>query len=111
MHNIAMPDYHTNALNVSLRSLSDSVLLRAAIEHLAEHSATINTELMEMVLAEIPAFSESRNPEVIPDLAAHGPEHFWNPAARTPSSRGGGELALTGQNIFPISPTACTHRG
>ena len=70
-----MPDYHTNALNDSLQSLSDSQLLRAAVEHLAYNSAAINTELMEMVLAEIPAFSESRNPDVMPDLAEHGPEH------------------------------------
>ncbi len=70
-----MPDYHTNALNDSLQSLSNSQLLKAAVEHLADNSAAINTELMEMVLAEIPAFSESRNPDVVPDLAAHGPEH------------------------------------
>ncbi len=70
-----MPDYHTNALNDSLRSLSDSLLLRTAVKHLADNSAAINTELMDMVLAQIPAFSESSNPDVIPDLAGHGPEH------------------------------------
>lgn len=70
-----MSDYHTNALNDSLRSLSDRQWLKPAVEHLADKSAEINAELMDVVLAEIPAFSESRNPDVIPDLAGHGPEH------------------------------------
>ncbi len=71
----AMSDYHSNALNDSLQSLNDSRLIMAAVDRLADNSAAINTELMSTVLAEIPAFSESRNPQVIPDLARHGPEH------------------------------------
>ena len=62
-----MPDYHTNALNDSLRSLSDSLLLRTAVKHLADNSAAINTELMDMVLAkakECPILSAGGTVEV-----------------------------------------------
>ncbi len=64
-----MSDYHTNALNEALRELSHSPLLPAAVRHLTDNSAAINAEQSEAVLAAIPAFSESRNPDVLPDLA------------------------------------------
>ena len=70
-----MSDYHTNALNEALEHLSASPYLPAAVRHLADNSSSINAELGETVIAEIPAFSESRNPDILPDLARHGPEH------------------------------------
>ena len=70
-----MSDYHTNALNEALRQLSDSPFLSAAITYLTDNASALNAELHETVLAEIPAFTESRHPDVLPDLTAHGPEH------------------------------------
>ena len=70
-----MPDYHTNALNDALRQLSDSPFLSAAITYLTDNAAALNADLHETVLAEIPAFTESRHPDVLPDLTEHGPEH------------------------------------
>lgn len=70
-----MPDYHTNTLKEVLKRLSGSPFLSAAVGHLAENANSINAELGETVVAEIPAFSESRNPDVLPDLARHGPQH------------------------------------
>ena len=70
-----MPDYHTNALNEALQHLSDSLFLPSACAYLTANASALNTELNETVLAEIPAFSASRNPDVLPDLAQHGPEH------------------------------------
>ncbi|MGI9335155.1 MAG: PucR family transcriptional regulator [Gammaproteobacteria bacterium] len=70
-----MSDYHTDALNEALTRLSRSPFLAAAVEHLKANAAAIDAELSETVLATIPAFSESRNPDVLPDLARHGSQH------------------------------------
>jgi len=70
-----MSDYHTNALNEALKRLGDSPFLPAAVRHLAANASAINSELSETVLTEIPAFYESRNPDVLPDLARHSPQH------------------------------------
>jgi len=70
-----MTSYPTDALEDALKRLIKSTFLPAAARHLAMHSAAINADLREIVLAEIPAFSESRNPDILPELALHGPEH------------------------------------
>ncbi len=67
-----MRNYHTNALNEALQRLSDGPFLPAAVRHMTDSSTAINAEFNETVLAEIPAFTESRNPNVLPDLAEHG---------------------------------------
>jgi hypothetical protein len=70
-----MTNYPTDALKQALKRLGDSAFLPAAVKHLAASAGAINAELGETVLAEIPAFSESRNPDILPELASHGPEH------------------------------------
>jgi hypothetical protein len=70
-----MADYHTNALNEALRHLNGRRFLPAAVTYLTENASALNTELTATVLAEIPAFTASRHPDLRPDLAAHGPEH------------------------------------
>ena len=70
-----MLDYHTHALSEALRRVRDNPFLAAAVEQLLARSDAVNSALRETVLADIPAFSQSRNPDVIPDLARHGAEH------------------------------------
>ena len=70
-----MTSYPTNALKDALKRLIKSTFLPEAARYLEAHSAAINADLGEIVLAEIPAFSESRNPDILPELALHGPEH------------------------------------
>ena len=70
-----MVDYHTNALNESLRLLLGSPYLAAAVTHLTANSEAVNSELGNTVLEEIPAFTDSANPDILPDLARHGPQH------------------------------------
>lgn len=70
-----MSDYHTDALNKTLQRLSGSPYLPAAVEHLSGSTEAIDTELRETVLTAIPAFSQSRNPDVLPELARHGAQH------------------------------------
>jgi len=68
-------DYHTNALNEVLGHLRDNHFSASAVRHLQDNAAAINKELNVTVLDEIPAFSTSGNPDVLPELARHGPEH------------------------------------
>ncbi len=70
-----MPDYQIKALNDALRRLGESPALPAAVRHLKGNHAVINVELGETVLAQIPAFTDSRNPEILPELSRHGPQH------------------------------------
>jgi hypothetical protein len=70
-----MPDYHANALNDVLGRLAGRPVLAAAIRHLGEHVAAINAELMRAVLAEVPQFSASMNPDIRPESARHAALH------------------------------------
>ena len=71
----SMSDYHTSSLKEALKSLRQSPFVPGAAQYLANKASEINGELSATVLAEIPAFSESRNPNAQPDLATHGSEH------------------------------------
>ncbi|MFT4564318.1 MAG: hypothetical protein ACI9BW_004081 [Gammaproteobacteria bacterium] len=68
-------DYPSRTLADALVSLGNSHLLPLAVTFLKSRADEINAELQSVVLAEIPAFSQSHNPDVLPDLARHGPQH------------------------------------
>lgn len=67
-------DYHTNALAEALERLSTGSFMPAIVARMGETASTANGDFQKTVLAEIPAFSESRNPRLLPDLAEHGAE-------------------------------------
>lgn len=64
-------DYQTNALKEALLHLNAGSFLPSAVKQLGESSTAVSSEFNRTVLAEIPAFSATRNPEVLPDLARH----------------------------------------
>ena len=68
-------DYPANALQSALERLGESGNLPAAGLHLRNHADAISVQLKERVLAEIPAFSETGNPDILPELAEHAPMH------------------------------------
>ena len=70
-----MPDYHANALNEALRRLAGSPFLTATSDRVENNAASIVAELQQAVLAEVPGFSESRNPDLLPELARHAAQH------------------------------------
>ena len=70
-----MADYHTNALTEVLRRLARISFLPGAISQMEDQAAAIGIELRERVLGEIPAFTTSRNPDILPELASHGTRH------------------------------------
>src|ERR1035441_9409714 len=70
-----MSDYHANALNDALRRVASSPFLAAAVDRVANNVTAIAAQLQQAVLAEVPEFSKSRNPDLLPELAHHGREH------------------------------------
>ncbi|MGO9993585.1 MAG: PucR family transcriptional regulator [Steroidobacteraceae bacterium] len=70
-----MPDYHANALNDALRRVADSPFLAATSDRVADNASVIAGQLQQAVLDEVPAFSKSRNPDLLPELAHHGRVH------------------------------------
>jgi hypothetical protein len=70
-----MSDYHTNTLNDALRRVASSSLLAAGVDRLGAGAGAIAAQLQEAVLVDVPEFSKSRNPDLLPELALHGREH------------------------------------
>lgn len=70
-----MSEEYTSGLTDALHRLAQSAQLPAALRHLRSNVAAINAELGETVLAQIPAFTQSQNPEILPELSQHGPQH------------------------------------
>lgn len=66
-----MLDYHANALGTALRRVK-SLSATAAIEHAVMTCKTVPIEVQRAVMAEVPAFSKSRNPDLLPELNLHG---------------------------------------
>jgi hypothetical protein len=75
LYNEAMPDYHANALKEALGRLGSDAFLNSAMERAARGATAAATNLQQAVLAEVPEFSRSRNPDLLPELAHHGQEH------------------------------------
>lgn len=71
-----MPEYHARALAAALQRLGRSAHLPAAVAHLREHASGIGSELRATVLAEVPAFTVSRDPLTLRALDAHAPQHL-----------------------------------
>lgn len=71
----ALPEYHFAALSEALTRLGDNPILPNAVKVLSRDTERINTQLRETVVAEIPAFSATNNPDVLPELASHSVHH------------------------------------
>lgn len=75
LYNGPMSDYHANALKDALGGLDSDATLAAAVERAARGAVAAAASLQQAVLAEVPEFSRSRNPDLLPELAHHGREH------------------------------------
>ena len=71
-----MPAYITKSLAETLEQLGTQAGRRQMAGYLAENSDQIAEDLSKTVLSEIKAFSASRNPDVLPQLADHAPRHI-----------------------------------
>lgn len=67
--------YPTDSLQAARNHLRGSADLAVAVSYLAAHAGDLNAELGKTVLAEIPAYSQSANPDILPDLAQHAAAH------------------------------------
>jgi hypothetical protein len=71
-----VPDYHAKALNDALRRLEGSPFLAATIQRVADNATAIAAQLQQAVLAEVPQFSQSMNPDLLPESARHSAQHI-----------------------------------
>jgi hypothetical protein len=71
-----MSDYHTKALSEALRRVAASPVLAALADHAAQQAGSVAALLQQAVLTEVPEFSQSRNPDLLPQLARHGTDHI-----------------------------------
>ncbi len=67
-------DDHKSALVDSLTRLNAGGLLSSIVARMEATLGVVNVDLRNAVVAEIPAFSDSRNPRLLPDLISHGSE-------------------------------------
>ena len=70
-----MLDYHAHTLDETMRRVASSSVSATAIDRIAENAPATAVKLQQAILVEVPAFSRSRNPELLPELAQHGGEN------------------------------------
>lgn len=63
------------ALGTALRALAASPFPNEAIERVRNDASAVAAEFRQAVLAEIPAFSETRNPDILPEFIRHAAQH------------------------------------
>jgi hypothetical protein len=76
LYNAAMSDYHVNALSEALQRIGRGAPVTAMIGRISSHAPEIAAQLKQSVLTEVPEYSKSRNPTLLPELARHGREHI-----------------------------------
>ncbi len=114
VHN--MHEYHTQLLSDALVKIGTRTVQKRMASYLSKHGPQIAAELSDIVLSEISAFSESRNPDVLTQLAGHGPDHVTE-IARLLSSGKVQDFAfvsthaqLRAQQHFPLEATLHAYR-
>ncbi len=70
-----MADYQNRALNEALKRIVGKPFLGKMIEQIANNVAAVVEQWQQAVLSDVPQFSQSRNPDLLPELALHGREH------------------------------------
>ncbi len=70
-----MADYHSNALAEVLRRLAATPSLPVVVARIAGSATALGADLQQTVLGEVPEFSKSRNPDLLPEMTRHGQEH------------------------------------
>jgi DNA-binding PucR family transcriptional regulator len=70
-----MADYHSKSLREVLERLRGRPTVAMAIKRIETHGVAIADELRRAVLADVPQFSASRNPDLLPELARHSAQH------------------------------------
>jgi len=70
-----MTDYHAKSLSDALLRLAESPALGATTRRICDYAAAIAAELQQAVLAEVPQYSQSMNPDLLPESARHWSQH------------------------------------
>lgn len=70
-----MADHHYQALNDALQGVLGRPSLAATLKLIEGNVVAIVEQWQQAVLGEVPQFSQSRNPDLLPELAVHGRDH------------------------------------
>jgi hypothetical protein len=111
-----MTAYLTDGLDDALRRVAECQIPAASVDRLAEGAAAIAEQLQAAVIAAVPEFSRSRNPDLPPETARHGRDHVEEILRLL---RGGipGRLEFVhehaerrAQQLFPLAATLHAYR-
>ncbi len=111
-----MPEYHAKPLKESLQRVASSPFPPAAIDRVAEQTRLIAEDLQSSVLADVPEFTRSRNPDLLPESARHGFEHVEEIVRLLRGGAPGGfefvqrHARLRAEQRFPLAATLHAYR-
>lgn len=110
----------SHSLRSTLNALRKVGVVPTAANWFEAHIEEIRSELQSTVAAEIPAFQESGNPDIVPEQQAHADEHVAQIQRFLAGSTGGGlefvrqHAARRAEQRFPLEATLhayrCGHR-
>src|SRR5450755_1051297 len=106
-----MSDYHAIALREALDRLASDAFLAPAVERASQGAGAAATSLQQAVLSDVPEFSRSRNPDLLPELAPQGREHvddlrrLWRGGALERFGFGEQHARRRAEQRFPLAAT------
>ncbi len=105
-----------SSLDAVISRLRAMGVVPALGRHLDAERSTVEAELRDTILTQIPAFTESGNPEILPDLAEHASRHVGE-IARLLAGGAPGDFAFVAENArrraeqrFPLEATLHAYR-
>jgi hypothetical protein len=111
-----MLDYHAHAIDETLQRIANSSVSARAIDRIGRTAPAAAAKLQQAILDEVPAFSRSRNPDLLPELAQHGGEHV-DEIVRLLRAGGPGRLEFVrlharrrAEQRFPLEATLHAYR-
>jgi sugar diacid utilization regulator len=116
LHNIVNLHGKTDSLQAAVDALRAYGVVPGVAQPLGDGLDTVRQALKQTVLDEVPAYSDSANPEILPDLVTHLHEHVGRITALLGGSRDGefgfvGEYAeRLAQQRFPLEALLHTYR-
>jgi hypothetical protein len=115
-----MSEFPDKALNKTLDEFISYPCMQAAVKFLTNNSAAIDAALTTLITTEIPAFSQTSNPEILPALSRHARFHTQE-ILRLLANGAPGSFAFVGdyarhcaEQRFPLEDILhayrCTHK-
>jgi hypothetical protein len=113
-----MSDEHHKAISEALNRVVKTSLLEMLVDRATKQSGTLVEKFQLAVIAEVPQFSQSRNPDLLPEQALHAKEYL-NELMRLLCGRGRADLNFNfvqeygrrrAEQRFPLQATLQAYR-